>query len=219
MSAQPASLREAFHVEQPASTVWARLRLADAPLAAGSRCRIPGFPSADGGPGCAARVDAAVPQRSLRATKQDRPCAGSRIAVAIAPANASGWPTRVTVAQTDLPSVMAAMPDAVAAHWRQIVADFRLYLEREVLAPRTTPAADFGALAKETPVGVELLAVAGGGFAERCGMRRGDLLLALQGVRIYGLAQLWTVLAVSAKGEEASAVWVRDGLRCGAAAL
>ena len=219
MSTAIAPLRETFHVEQPLATVWARLRLHETQLAVGSPCRIPGFPSFDGAPGCAATVVAVRPQQSLLAKKADQPCTGSSIAIEVGPANAAGWPTRVTLTQSDLPPPMAAMPDAVQAHWRQIVADFRLYLEREVALPPAAWGPDFGANAKATPLGLELGTVATGGFAERCGMRAGDLLVSLRGVRVRDLPQLWTVLALSSPGETVAAIWVRDGLRHGSATM
>ena len=219
MSTPIAPLRETFHVEQPLATVWARLRPGEAPLAVGSPCRIPGFPSFDGEPGCAATVVAMQPQRSLIAKKADQPCAGSSIVIEVGPANAAGWPTRVTLTQSDLPPPMAAIPDAVQAHSRQIVADFQLYLEREVALPPAEWGPDFSANAKPTPLGLELESVANGGFAERCGMQAGDLLVALRGVRVRDLAQLWTVLALSAPGETIAAAWVRDELRHGSATL
>ena len=219
MSTPIAPLRETFHIEQPLATVWARLRLGEAPLAVGSPCRIPGFPSFDGEPGCAATVVAMQPQRSLIAKKADQPCAGSSIAIEVGPATAAGWPTRVTLAQSDLPPQMAAVPDAVQAHWRQIVADFRLYLEREVALPPAAWGSDFGANAKTTSLGLELEAVVPSGFAERCGMQAGDLLVSLRGVRVRDLAQLWTVLALSSPGETIAAAWVRGGLRHGSATM
>ena len=226
MSQAAATLQETFHVEQPLATVWRRLRLGDAPVVVGEHCRIPGFPSVDGEPGCLARVVVAEPQRALKATKADHPCKGSRIAIAIAPANAAGWPTRVSVAQSELPAAMhlgaregAALPDAVHAHWRQIAQDFRLYLEREVALPAGAWGPDFGAIASDTPLGLELDAVAAGGFAERCGLRPGDLLLSLRGVRVRSLAQLWTVLALASPGETVAAAWVRGSIRTGSATL
>ena len=117
-------LRETFHVEHPLATVWRRLTISEDDAS----CRIPGFPSFDGAGGCRATVLCRQPQRELLAVKEDRPCAGSKIRIETGPANASGWPTRVTVAQSELPVPMAAMPDAVRAHWHRIVADFRLYL-------------------------------------------------------------------------------------------
>ena len=202
-------LRETFHVEQPLSTVWRRLSIGENDA---TTCRIPGFPSFDGGDGCRATVLCRQPQRQLIVVKEDQPCAGSKIRIDIGPANAGGWPTRVTVAQSELPAPMAAMPDAVYAHWQRIVADFRLYLEREVIAPAAAWGPDFGATTEQTPTGLLLAEVAPNGFAARCGMTTGDLLLTLRGVRIHTIGELWTVLALSQAGEPTKAAWIRDGV-------
>ena len=201
-------LKETFHVELPLATAWERLRLADAE-GHGDRCRIPGFPSFDGKGGCAAKVVQREPQRRLLAVKEDAPCAGSQIAIDIAPANAAGWPTRVTVSQSNLPSEMAAMPDEVAAHWRIIVADFRLYLEREAIAPTMAWAGDLGAATEQTPLGLVLSAVRKDRFADRCGMSEGDLLLTLGGARIRIVEALWAALAAATPGRNLSATWAR----------
>lgn len=198
-------LRETFHVEQPLATVWSRLAIAED----GARCRIPGFPSLDGASGCQATVLHRRPQRQIHVVKEDQPCAGSKICIDVGPAKASGWPTRVTIAQSELPEAMAAMPDAVRAHWQRIVADFRLYLEREAIAPAAAWDADFGATTEQTPTGLVLAAVGADGFAQRCGMIAGDLLLTLRGVRIHNIGELWTVLALSQAGEATKAAWVR----------
>ena len=201
-------LRESFNVELPLARVWERLRL-PWPAEPG-QCRIPGFPSFDGQGGCVAAVVASESQGALRLRKLDAPCADSKITIEIGPANAAGWPTRVTVAQSDLPPPMAAMPDMVLAHWRQIVADFRLYVERGVVASPTVWGASLGAGTDQTPLGLVLGAIEAGGFAERCGMASGDLLLTLRGVRIHDIGQLWAVLALSPPAEEAAVTWVRD---------
>lgn len=202
-------LRETFHVELSLAATWRRLRIAGTADEEPRRCRIPGFPSMDGGAGCAATIVESEAQRRLLAVKEDAPCQGSKIAIEIGPANASGWPTRVSIEQSELPPPMAAMPDAVAAHWRMIVADFRLYVEREVVAPPVRWGPDFGALTEQTPLGLVLSAVGRGGFAERCGMCDGDLLLTLGGVRVRSLEELWAVLA-AAPAESMQATWVRD---------
>ena len=201
-------LRETFNVEQPLSTVWRRLSSGEDDAS----CRIPGFPSFDGRGGCRATVLCRQPQRQLIVVKEDQPCAGSKIRIEVGPANASGWPTRVTVAQSELPTPMVAMPDAVYAHWQRIVADFRLYLEREVIAPLGPWGPELGATTEQTPTGLLLAEVAPGGFAACCGMISGDLLLTLRGVRIHTIGELWTVLALSQAGEPTEAAWIRDGV-------
>lgn len=204
-------LRETFHVERTLATVWERLRLPTE--TASGHCRIPGFPDLDGKPGGLAAIAASEPQRLLRGRKKNPPCAGTEIDIEIGPANASGWPARVTVAQSGFPAAMAAMGDMTVAHWRQIVADFRLYLEQDVVAPATVWGASLGAAPQQTPIGLVLAAVDKGGFADRSGMRDGDLLLTLRGIRIHDIGQLWTVLALSNPGDDAAVSWVRDRQR------
>ena len=202
-------MQESFDVFLPLSAVWERLRLPGE--SATGTCRIPGFSSIDGNPGCVVRVDDSEPQRRLGGTKADHPCAGTRIDIEIGPANASGWPTRLTLAQSGFEAPLADLPDFLNAHWRRIVADFRLYVEHGVTAPPTAWRSSLGATTRETPTGLAVTDVAPKTFADQCGMREGDVLLTLAGVRILDTAQLWTVLAMLAPGDQATATWVRDG--------
>ena len=202
-------LHESFNVFRPLSAVWERLRL---PLeCATGVCRIPGFPSVDGNPGCLLGVESSEPQKRLGGTKADQPCAGTRIDIEIGPVNASGWPTRLSLAQSGFETPLAEMPDFLNAHWRRIVADFRLYVEQGVAAPPTAWRTSLGATTRETPTGLAVTNAAPGAFADQCGMRVDDVLLTLAGVRILDTAQLWTVLAMLAPGDLATATWVRDG--------
>ena len=202
-------LRESFDVFLPASAVWERLRLPGEH--ASGTCRIPGFPSSDGSPGCVVGVESDEPQQRLAGTKLDEPCGGTAIRIEIGPANAGGWPTRVNVVQAGFAPPLADLPDYLNAHWRRIVADFRLYVEHGVTAPASTWGASLGATTRETPTGLVVSDLVAQGFADRCGMHVGDLLVTLAGVRVLDTAQLWTVLAVLNPGDEARARWVRDG--------
>ena len=161
----------------------------------------------DGAPGCAAEVLESAPQKLLRCRKLDMPCAETEITVRIEPANAAGWPTRVTLRQAGFGDALPR--DILEAHWRQIAADFRLYLEREITVPGTAWGVDLGALFRPTPVGLEVTAVAEGGPAERVGLREGDLLLTVGPIRVHGLAQLWTVLALLPAARELTLGWSR----------
>ena len=202
-------LHESFEVFLPLSTVWERLRLPG--VFATGVYRIPGFPSIDGDPGCVFDVDVSEPQQRLGGTKADHPCAGTRVDIEIGPANASGWPTRVSLAQSGFEAPLADLPDFLNAHWRRIVADFRLYVERGVTVPSTAWRASLGATTRETPTGLAVTDVAPDGFAAGCGIREGDILLTLADVRILDTAQLWTVLAMLSLGDLATATWVREG--------
>lgn len=202
-------MHESFDVFLPLSAAWERLRL-PGECAAGA-CRIPGFPSVDGNPGCLAKVESSEPQKRLVGTKVDQPCAGTRIDIGIGPANAGGWPNRVSLAQSGFQAPLADLPDFLNTHWRRIVADFRLYVERGVTAPPTAWRASIGAITAETPTGLAVTDVEREGFADHCGVRRGDTLITVADVRILDTAQLWTVLAMLAPGDLATATWVREG--------
>ena len=202
-------LRENFDVFLPLSAVWERLRL---PGESGTGiCRIPGFPSIDGSPGCVVAIDVSEPQRRLGGTKADHPCAGTRIDIEIGPANASGWPSRLSLAQSGFEAPLADLPDFLNAHWRRIVADFRLYVEHGVTVPPSAWRTSLGATTRETPTGLAVTDVEPETYADQCGMREDDILLTRDGVRILDTAQLWTVLAMLAPGDLATATWIREG--------
>ena len=202
-------LHESFQVFLPLSAVWERLRM---PAACGAGiCRVPGFPSVDGNAGCLVKVESSEPQNRLAGTKADQPCAGTRIDIEIGPANAGGWPNRVRLAQSGFEAPLVDLPDFLNAHWRRIVADFRLYVEHGVTALPGAWRTSLGATTCETATGLVVTDVAPGTFADVCGMREDDILLTLAGVRILDTAQLWTVLAMMAPGDLATATWVRDG--------
>jgi len=202
-------LHESLDIFLPLSAVWERLRL-PAEGATGI-CRIPGFPGVDGNPGCLVKVESSEPQKRLAGTKADQPCAGTRIDIEIGPANASGWPTRLSLAQSGFEAPLAEMPDFLNAHWRRIVADFRLYVEQGVAAPPTAWRTSLGATTRETPTGLAVTNAAQGAFADQCGLRVDDVLSTVDGGRFLDTAQLWTVLAMLAPGDLATATWVRDG--------
>ena len=165
----------------------------------------------DGAPGCVAEILESDPQKFLRCRKLDMPCAGTEITVRLEPANAAGWPTRVTLRQSGFGDALPR--DILKVHWRQIAADFRLYVEREVTVPGTAWGVDLGALFRQTPVGLETTAVVQGGPADRVGLRDGDLLLTVGPIRVHDLAQLWTVLAVLPWDAEVVLGWARGGSR------
>ena len=89
------------------------------------------------------------------------------------------------------------------------MADFRLYLEREVTVPGTAWGVSLDAGVRETPTGLEVTEVGERGLAGRCGLRAGDLLLTVGAIRVHDLAQLWTVLALLPADREIRIGWVR----------
>ncbi len=193
------------NLEVPQAEAWRRCRLPGATAA--DHCRVPGFPSVDGEPGCAAAVLDCMPQKLLRCRKLDMPCAGTEIAIRLGPANAAGWPTRVTVSQQGFGGVLPR--EILQVHWRQIAADFLLYLEREITVPGTAWGIALDADVKQTQTGLAITGAAERGLAGRCGLRTGDLLLTVGPVRVHDLAQLWTVLALLPADREVALGWAR----------
>ena len=179
---------------------------------------LPGFPSFGGQqkvPGASCSLVEIEAGRLLRVRKDDHPCAGTEIAVTLE-AVATG--TRVTIVQSGFGPWLNKVRDTFGAHWTQIVADFRLYLERGVSVPGTAWGASLGAETRETSTGLEIVDVASGGFGESAGMQPGDLLLTLRGIRVHDTQQLWTILALSEKGTSAETTWARGRETMGAKA-
>jgi len=104
----------------------------------------------------------------------------------------------------------------------ETLADLLLFLGTGVGFPRhhRGERSDLGLAALEVPGAVEVRGVQPGGFAERLGLRPGDLLVELDGAGVFGLAELAFFRKLRAAGERAEARWVRDGaLLAGAAVL
>lgn len=210
MSDDKDAFRTSFVVELAPQEVWEALTRRTVPSEDGAlHYVLPGFPSFP--PldvvGASCRLLESEPARLLRVRKDHFPCQGTEIAVELEQASTG---TRITVVQSGFgPFLEHAGRDTVFTHGHQIMADFRLYLERGLTVPGTAWGPSLGARIAHTPVGVELEAVEPGGFAASAGMRAGDLLLTLRGLRLHDAQQLWTVLALTAPGSSAEATWAR----------
>jgi hypothetical protein len=169
---------------------------------------LPGFPSSapETMPGARCSVLEVEPGRLLRARKAVDPCSGTEIAVTLQAADTG---TRVTIVQSGFGPWLEKVRDTFGTHWNQIVADFRLYLERGLTVPGTRWGTSLGAYTRQTPTGLEIFHVPAGGFGERAGMRAGDLLLTLRDIRVHDTQQLWTILALTPAGSSGEASWAR----------
>lgn len=129
-----------------------------------------------------------VPGERLRARKATWPCEGTEIVVVLADHETG---TRVTVVQTGFGDGFAERRAWLATGWGPIVADLAVYLERGVAPGRHLTAwADLGCAVTETPGGLEVSGVAAGGFADRTGLRDGDLVLRVAGAPVVDIADL-----------------------------
>ncbi len=169
---------------------------------------MPGFPSF--APlklaGASAAPVEIEPGRLLRVRKDDEPCAGTEIAVTLEAADTG---TRVTIVQSGFGPWLEQLRDTFEAHWTQIVADFRLYIERGLTVPGTVWGVSLGAQTKQTGSGLEIVAVDANGFGQSAGMQPGDLLLTLRGLRVHDTKQLWTILALTEPGSSAETLLAR----------
>jgi uncharacterized protein YndB with AHSA1/START domain len=103
----------------------------------------------------------------------------------------------------------------------ETIADLLLYLRSGVAFPRHNRGerSYLGLSALEVPGGVEVRGVQAGTFAERLGLRPGDLLVELDGGGVFGLGDLAFFAKLRPAGERAEARWIRDGALLRASAV
>jgi hypothetical protein len=202
-----------FVVDLAPEAVWETLTACTLEMEPGSEGEVhyvlPGFSSFEALPlpGASFSLVEMKPAKLLRVKKDHHPCAGTEVVVQLEQAETG---TRITVVQSGFgPFLDFAGRDTVFGHGHQIVTDFRLFIERGLTVPGTVWGANLGARAKQTPIGLEIFAVDAGGFAETAGLRVGDLLLTVRGIRLHDLQQLWTVLALTEVGTSAEISWAR----------
>ncbi len=95
----------------------------------------------------------------------------------------------------------------------ETIADLILYLETGVAFPRHHHGekAWIGFAGSEVRAGLQVTTVQPGTFADRLGLRAGDLLVELAGASVFSFAEVQFFTKEHVAGEQASAAWVRDG--------
>jgi uncharacterized protein YndB with AHSA1/START domain len=100
-----------------------------------------------------------------------------------------------------------------AAGWDEATTDLMAYVRTGVKLPRHI--IDLRASIAAWPVrkdwGVELAEVFPGGFADKAGMKAGDILLSLDRMGVYQIADIWAFTRARAAGEEVEAAFIRNG--------
>lgn len=202
-----------FVVDLAPEEVWQSLVDRTVPGDAGSEGTVhyvlPGFPSFEPLPipGARCTVIEEDPGRLLRVKKDHHPCLGTEIGITLEHAESG---TRVTIVQSGFGAFLDfAGRDTVFGHGQQIVNDLQLYLERGLIVPGTAWGVNLGAVPKRTPVGLEIGRVDDGSFGQRAGLETGDLLLTIGGIRIHGIEQLATVLALIDPASKIDITWAR----------
>jgi uncharacterized protein YndB with AHSA1/START domain len=142
------------------------------------------------------------------------------------------WPTEITVTfesietGTRITVVQAGFAEGpegdneLEGHrrgWDRILADLALYLETGIAFPRFNPRPRFGLVVRHVAAGMEVVEAVPGSFAERVGMRPGDILLQLGEVGVYDMVELWVLGKAFGVGD-LEAVWARAGELCRATA-
>jgi hypothetical protein len=101
--------------------------------------------------------------------------------------------------------------------WEESIADLIAYVETGVTPQRhfsseaRRPKGSVGAQMLETGAGVRIIFAVPGGFAERAGLQRGDLLVSLGDVAILRRADVWSAERAYGPGHELRAGYIRDG--------
>jgi uncharacterized protein YndB with AHSA1/START domain len=100
-----------------------------------------------------------------------------------------------------------------SAGWNEAITDLMLYVHSGVKSPRHID--DRRASIAAWPVrrnwGIELAEVFPGGFADQAGMKAGDILVKLDRMGVYQIADVWAFTRVRSAGEEATVEYIRRG--------
>jgi uncharacterized protein YndB with AHSA1/START domain len=161
------------------------------------------------GMACEGRVVEVVPERLLVHTERSGPHAETRVSVAFEPVPGG---TRVTLVHEGFagPEAGALAAASTEQGWDLALADLFVWLERGVPARRFVRRwMDPGLEARQTRAGLEITSVAPGGFAEKCGLASGDLLLAVGGAPVTSFRELWVLTKEHGPGAKLSAEFLR----------
>jgi hypothetical protein len=188
-----------FVVSTPRADAWKRLE-----ALRGDDWYIPGIEAP------AAELEV-VPESKLRARKTVEPCKDTEIVITFEDEETG---TRITIVQTGFGNGFSQMRPWLEAGWWAIRADLFAFFEHGVQLKRhARPWASIGCNVEETPGGLVVSHITGGGFAQQAGMQDGDLIVTLHGSPVVSVREL-SVLARAFKPDaEFRATYLRDGER------
>ena len=189
-----------FRVDLVPSEVWARLLATQPADRKPDQWWIPGFEA----PG--AELDLRDGE-SVSVEKLTEPCVGTTITLTLA-ADEGG--TTVTVTQSGFGDRWA-IHELLAVGWAHIVADLALSLRHGLRGRRhLRPWSTLGAMFADGPAGPSVTAVFPDSAAERAGLERDDVIVAVQDSPIAMLGELEAVLR-SHRGGTVEIEWARGG--------
>jgi len=121
--------------------------------------------------------------------------------------------TKVTLAHRGFGDAAAweIFGGSFAAGWDEATTDLVLYVRSGVKHPRhiDDKRASIAAWPVRREWGIELAEVFPGGFSDQAGMKAGDVLLKLDRMGVYRIADIWAFTRVRRAGEEATAEYIR----------
>jgi hypothetical protein len=128
------------------------------------------------------------PEELLRTRKAVEPCRGAEIVITVEDADNG---TRITIVQTGFGPGFAERRAWLESGWHAILADLVVFFGRGVsLGRHATWWAGIGCGVVETDEGLVVTNVEPDGFADRAGMRAGDLILQLAGAPVINVRDL-----------------------------
>jgi hypothetical protein len=156
-------------------------------------------------------------QQRLTVRKVDQPCADTLIAITF---EHEGTGTRIRVVQSGFDEAFVRTAgDSFWIHAEHIFADLHLLFAAGVIARRAwRPWAPLGVAVTDEPFGLRVAGVGPGTWAERVGLKAGDVLLTAAGAPLYTTRELGVIERVVRAGDDVVGTWARDGGRTEASA-
>lgn len=192
------NMSHSFTVNQIPRHVWDKSHTVLVPE---RTCHIPVLPNYDDDSGSQGRIVKTDPERLLVAIKESQPFLGAEISIRLEPANASGWPTQVTLSHNRTETSTDFHDYSDHFLWKEFGVNYRLYLEQSVICPPYNRPITLGMSLEETPLGLVVNEIGDKSAAEMCGIRSKDLLITLQGVRILSANQFFSITSLLTREE------------------
>ncbi len=203
-----------FEVPVPPAEAWRALETAcigrTDPDAEPREWWIPGFEAK------AVEVERTTDAR-LTVRKAQQPCEGTLIAITFEHVDTG---TRVRVVQSGFDEdFVRGGGEGFWIHSGHIFADLELFLRTGVIGRRAwRPLVWLGVGGVTTSYGVVVQHVASDTWADRAGVRKGDVLLTVDGAPLFSTRDLGTVQRLVREGDEVTATWARAREHCEGAA-
>ncbi len=153
------------------------------------------------------------PGEFLRMKKEEEPCKGTEVIIALEHA---GSGTKITVVQAGFGPWLPDVIELFGYVWNMIIADMKLYIETglqiktHLFEPDDQPTVSLGCNTSENLTGLLVVDTTKNGFCEQAGVEKGDVLLQLNGVRLLNGMLLTNLLKMVAPGATLELVWAHD---------